>query len=150
MKNMKRIIWLFIPCLLLFFWAGWLFVGGKKGDKNWKKVRFDGLYVSPPDRQGDIHYLRVYSDRTVITVYAIGKPWQVARWFNKQQFEPKRGMLKGSVQVRGNHIWFSAQSYQGVVDYAGTIDDSSSLTLESYSHMNGYRRRTSYKFVQVP
>jgi len=106
-------------------------------------LRYDGLYQSV--RQDDsIMYLRFYEDGTVLSVGSTGNPEQVAVWLNKTY----RNGSVGLYVIRDLVLEFTVTSKEGAVDYTGTINGEE-LTLDIYSHINGYRATSVYHFVEI-
>jgi hypothetical protein len=99
-----------------------------------------GLYQSDDDDTR--YFLRLYSDGTVIEVATTSDatPDDVERWFHR----PYRS--SGTYQIQGAAIQFSIQSPEGAVDYQGQIQGTV-LTLDSFSHINGYRGHKVYHLV---
>jgi hypothetical protein len=107
-------------------------------------LRYDGLYQSvQPDNSS--MYLRFYTDGTVLSVGSTGNPVQVAMWLNKAY----RNGLKGQYGIRDSILEFTVTNMEGVVDYTGTIHGDE-LTLDIYSHINGYKATSVYHFVKIP
>jgi len=99
-----------------------------------------GLYQSDDDDTR--YFLRLYSDGTVIEVATTSDatPDDVERWFHR----PYRS--SGTYQIQGSAIQFSIQSPEGAVGYQGQIQGTV-LTLDSFSHINGYRGHKVYHLV---
>ncbi len=106
-------------------------------------LRYDGLYQSV--QQDSSSYLRFYEDGTVLAVGAIGTPEEVAAWLNKAF---QNGSV-GQYVIRDSILEFTATSTEGAVDYTGTIDGEE-LSLDIYSHINGFRATYVYHFVEIP
>jgi len=111
-------------------------------------LHYGGLYLSVsfnPVWGGSGSYLRFYEDGTVLQVSSTGKPEEVAVWFNKTHPYSSKGQYK----VDGTMLEFTVTSEEGTVDYAGIINGDE-LTLEMYSHINGYKRTEVYTFIKIP
>ena len=125
-------------------------------------LRFDGLYVAPPQTFGNdstvyFGYLRFYADGTVIDCSSTGTPEQVIRWFDRDNPD-QRSLLRGSYFTDGDEIVFSPEftdQDEGLeilmrIDYKGHIkDDGATLELSVASQINGYTHEEVYHFAQV-
>jgi len=68
-----------------------------------KGVRFDGLYQSESDSESK-HFLRFYSDSSVISVSSIGEATDVIKWLKKPYDD------QGKFEIKGNMIYFTTTS----------------------------------------
>jgi hypothetical protein len=69
----------------------------------------------------------------------------VASWLNKAY----QNSLEGQYGIRDSKLEFTATSREGAVDYTGTINGNE-LTLDIFSHINGYKDTCVYHFVETP
>jgi hypothetical protein len=106
-------------------------------------LRYDGLYQSVQQDNSSM-YLRFYVDGTVLSVGSTGNPEQVAAWLNKAN----QNASEGQYVIRDSILEFTATSKEGAVDYTGTIHGEE-LTLDIYSHINGYKDTSVYHFVEI-
>jgi uncharacterized protein (TIGR02996 family) len=98
-------------------------------------------------------YFRFYPDNTVLGVTSTGRPAQVARWLRKGYdgaTGPYRLRQAGPICA----IDFSTTYRSGTIDYTGSLRGHSNgyavLLLDVHSHINGYRGRHTYRWVDVP
>ena len=92
------------------------------------------------------NYLRFYSDGTVIGVSSTGTPAQIEPWFKA----PYRN--SGKFSLEGFSVKFSLTDAAATVDYDGVVRGSV-LQLDSYSHINGVRKKLFYQLengVAIP
>ncbi len=106
-------------------------------------LHFDGLYQSVRQDNSSM-YLRFYEDDTVLSVGSTGSPEEVAVWFNKAFLNGSEGQYV----IRDSTLEFTVTSKEGAVDYTGTINGEE-LTLNIYSHINGYQDTSVYHFVEI-
>jgi uncharacterized protein (TIGR02996 family) len=124
-------------------------------------------------------YLRFYSDGTVLSVISTGTPEEIRRWFARESL-PRLGLARGSYTLSGDRLSFSANDREAPspysiptgfsgdeedwrqfcedrdaelaaqsVDYAG-VAGRRVVSLRWYSHINGARGVTTYRFVEQP
>jgi hypothetical protein len=109
-------------------------------------IRVDGLYRSQriSDEEGRWlwHYLRFFTDGTVIAVTSTGEPNQVFPWFRKEH----RHVGVGRYALSGASISFLCSSSSAQVDYEGEFD-ADSLILRSHSRTTGHRDVQVYHHV---
>ena len=113
------------------------------GDTQAHNQPIAGLYQSEDD--GCCHWLRTYSDGTVIEVGTDGgTPDEIANWFKKPYKQT------GVYQVNGSRIHFSiASSASDAVDYQGQVESAGTvLSLVWFSHINGHRGHDTFHLVR--
>jgi len=87
------------------------------------------------------YYLRFYTNGTVIGTSSIATPDQLEKWFQA----PFRDT--GQYVISGSFIRFSLGSPEGVVDYSGTIKETS-VELTACSHINNHKSTEHYELVR--
>ncbi len=108
-----------------------------------KAVRFDGLYQSETNNNSR-HFLRFYSDSTVISVTSTGEATDVIKWL-KKPFDDK-----GKYEIKGNKIYFTTSlSDFGTVVYEGVIYSEYKLQLKVKSLINGYVSENLFYFIKL-
>jgi len=108
----------------------------------------NGLYqsgVGGVTFEGASLYLRFYDDGTVLSVTAGGKPEQVATWHNKAN----ASSYKGQYKIHGSILEFTTTGKDDTFDYSGTLSGKE-LTLEEFSHRNGFAMKYVLCFVEIP
>jgi uncharacterized protein (TIGR02996 family) len=130
-------------------WLGKLWAPGLRW--QFRRGLVEGLEHSGLFRTIDTyHWLRFYGDGTVLSVTTTTTtPREVLRWFNKDHEAPSRGTyvltwLPGDLAIR-----FSATSSYGTVDFEGTMVSAGTMVLNSHSHINDYRGRNEYHWVDA-
>jgi hypothetical protein len=107
--------------------------------------RLEGLYQSESVEGAFAqarHLLRFYPDGTVIGAAVAGGigAW-LDDWFHKGYEN------SGTYQIQGAMIKFSLTNKEGTVDYSGRLQKGF-LTLDTFSHINGYRGHDRYHLVK--
>jgi uncharacterized protein (TIGR02996 family) len=103
-----------------------------------------------PDGKPTLGWLRFYADGTVLSVTTVqADAGQVAHWLNKGHAYLSRGTYTLRPATGGLNVRFAATGAEGTVDYTGTLHGLS-LELALHSHINGYRGRETYFWVDAP
>jgi hypothetical protein len=136
-KNLKWAI--LVSMVALFLCACWI----AATPTLTPTLRYDGLYQSV--QQDSNKYLRFYEDGTVLSVGSTGNPEEVAAWLNKAC----QNCSVGQYVIRDSVLEFTTTSNEGTVDYTGTVNGEE-LTLDIYSHINGFEDTYVYHFVENP
>ena len=102
-------------------------------------LRFDGMYI----RRSDSYYycIRFLPDNRVIacTFISVPKSLDALTWDTSHA-------SRGVYFLNNSSIRFSTDAGSGAVDYTGEIL-SDQMKLDSYSHINGFRRKgANYTF----
>ena len=112
---------------------------------NSKIQNMEGIYFTP---NGDFHFLRFYSDNTVIESSLSAFPSDISKFlkgFNKENNEA----AKGFYCLRGTFIDFSTiDPFQNVIKYNGSIVSDTELILHNKSQ-NGIEGTCSFKKLTV-
>ena len=105
-------------------------------------LRFDGLYQSVSESDSR-HFLRFYSDSTVISVTSTGEATDVIKWLKKPYDN------QGKFEIKGNRIYFTTTSSYGTVVYEGLIDTEYKLILKVKSLINGHLSEELFYFIKL-
>jgi hypothetical protein len=90
------------------------------------RLRVDGLYQSPLQRQSGVQYwdyLRFYPDGWVVIGASTGRPHEINSWFNREQVQSHTGRPLPTIRYKleGSRVSFGFILEGRPIDFAATI-----------------------------
>lgn len=111
-------------------------------------LRVDGLYYSYDEAEEVFYYLRFYEDGAVLAVSSFEAPEEANTWFYRHHPTARFGQGEYRAETDQRLQFFTVTSY-GQIDYEAVLLDGA-MQVKLFSHRNGYRGVSRYRFVPFP